>query len=224
MNGKKIVLILILVFIICGVFFLAINASSGKREEKVATQDTGKLNSNQNEVAIAEGINAQDSFVSNAVSSENAIANSNDTIKKDTKSATVSELKTGTKYSVSDNEKKSDIIVGDNYYDTTIADINTNFSEYEGKTIEIEGLYVENQGYTFVGRYSTSNLCPNCPAGYSYFEYEWHGDKDIELEDSESLIKVIGTLKAGNDGVDYYYIDCSSIEVMKEKGQDTINN
>lgn len=99
-----------------------------------------------------------------------------------------------------------------------------NFDQYEGKTIEIEGLYFENAPFTFVGRYSTSNMCPTCPTGYSYFEYEWHGDENFDLTDSENWIKVVGTLKKGFDDVEYYYIDAQSISLMNEKGVETVEN
>lgn len=67
-------------------------------------------------------------------------------------------------------------------------------------------------------------MCPNCPTGYSYFEYEWNGDKEIPAEVEESWIKVKGTLKRGNDGEEYYYIDVAEIEVMNQKGLETVSN
>lgn len=86
---------------------------------------------------------------------------------------------------------------------------------------------MDGSPYTFVGRYSTSNMCAYCPVGYSYIEYQWEGEK-IELKDQESWIKIIGTLEVGNDAdsdyQDYYYIKALNIEVMNEKGQDTVYN
>lgn len=143
---------------------------------------------------------------------------------KEIKKVTVTELSDGVKYSIIDEEINPEIIIGDNYYDTQLTDINLNFDKYEGKTIEIEGLYFYNDPYTFVGRYSTSNMCPNCPTGYAYFEYEWRGDKEILAEVEESWIKVKGTLKRGNDGEEYYYIDVVEIEVMKQKGKEIVSN
>ena len=67
-------------------------------------------------------------------------------------------------------------------------------------------------------------MCPTCPTGYSYFEYEWHGDENFDLTDSENWIKVVGTLKKGFDDVEYYYIDAQSISLMNEKGVETVEN
>ena len=124
-----------------------------------------------------------------------------------------------------ETEEQTDIIIGDNYFDTQMADINMNFSKYEGKTVEIEGMSLTNDPFTFVGRYSTSNICPDCPTGYSYFEYEWKGDKTPELQEEETWLKVRGTFKKGDDnGMEYYYIDVANMEVMNEKGLETVNN
>lgn len=136
-------------------------------------------------------------------------------------------LEDGTLYSITSEKVNSDVVIGDNYFDTQINDMIFNSETYKGKNIEIEGFYLESEPYSFVGRYSTSSLCPNCTAGYSYIEYQWDGDP-IELEMEKSWIKVVGTLEKGNDETsfnqDYYYIKAKTIEVMNEKGQETVNN
>ena len=138
------------------------------------------------------------------------------------------ELEDGTLYAIDGKQLKSDVVLGDNYFDTTINDIFLNPNSYYNKNIEIEGMYLTNAPYTFVGRYSTSNLCPYCPMGYSYFEYQLKGKIDADLTEEESWIKVIGKLKRGNDATsnyeDYYYISVDNFEIMNEKGQDTVNN
>lgn len=217
---KKVLLIIVLLAIVAGVAWVAINASTGKKEVK----------QNPSGAASVEKVAQGNTSVSNTVSNEevsNETSNEtteNVTVEKEVVAATETKLADGIKYSISNKEIKPEVVLKDNYYDTVIADMNLNFENYEGKTIQMDGLYFENGQYTFVGRYSTSNVCPACPAGYAYFEYEWHGDKEIELTDSESWIKVIGTLKKGNDGVEYYYIDADSIEVMNEKGVETVSN
>ena len=45
------------------------------------------------------------------------------------------------------------MVIGDNYFDTTINDIYYNADDYYNKNIQIEGMYFENSPYTFVGRY-----------------------------------------------------------------------
>jgi uncharacterized protein (UPF0333 family) len=138
------------------------------------------------------------------------------------------ELDDGILYSIDGKEYKSDIVIGENYYDTTINDIYLNPENYMNKNIEIEGMYLENLPWTFVGRYSTSNVCVYCPEGYSYMEYQLKGNIDREFTAKEDWIKVIGTLAKGNDETsdfqDYYYLEVLSIEVMNERGVDTVNN
>ena len=129
----------------------------------------------------------------------------------------------GKVFKITQDEFKVDIVLGDNYYATQIADIMLNYDSYVGKTIEIEGFSLDN-GYTFVGRYSENDICPDCPTGYAYVEYEWHGDEPLKLGNEETWIKVKGQLKVGNDGVEYYYIDAYSIEVMNEWGIATVVN
>ena len=193
-------------------------------------------------VVVVLGIVGLIVFFNNATENRDKVANTTTSIgnkttdnteaasaKKETVQATVTELDDGTLYQVGEPLQNIDMVIGDNLYDTQIADININFSQYSGKTIEIEGMYMQNMDYTFVGRFSTSNLCPTCPQGVSYFEYEWDGDQTPKLTDTVSWIKVKGTLASGRDFIEgefvpYYYIKANSIEVMNERGIDTVNN
>ena len=138
------------------------------------------------------------------------------------------ELDDGILYSIDGKQYQSDIVIGDNYYDTTINDMFLNPENYMEKNIEIEGMYLENLPWTFVGRYSTSNVCVYCPEGYSYFEYQLKGKIDREFTAKEDWIKVIGTLAKGNDETsdyqDYYYLEVLSLEIMNERGLETVTN
>ena len=138
------------------------------------------------------------------------------------------ELDDGILYSIDGKQYQSDIVIGDNYYDTTINDMFLNPGTYMDKKIEIEGMYLENLPWTFVGRYCTSNICMYCPEGYSYFEYQLKGNIDREFTAKDDWIKIIGTLAKGNDETsdyqDYYYIEVLSIEIMNERGLDTVTN
>lgn len=138
------------------------------------------------------------------------------------------ELEDGILYSIDGKEYQSDLVIGDNYYDTTINDMFLNPETYMEKNIEIEGMYLENLPWTFVGRYSTSNVCVYCPEGYSYFEYQLKGKIDREFTAKDDWIKIIGTLAKGNDETsdyqDYYYLEVLSIEIMNERGLDTVTN
>ena len=73
------------------------------------------------------------------------------------------ELDDGVLYTLTGEKEKADIVVGDKYFDTTITDMFMNYDKYKDKKIEIEGIYFINEIFTFVGRYSKSNLCPYCP-------------------------------------------------------------
>ena len=84
------------------------------------------------------------------------------------------QLDDGILYTLDENsDYKADIILKDKYFDTTIRDMNLNSSDYIDKIVEIEGLYFNNGYYSFVGRYTTSNLCPTCPPGYSFMEFHF---------------------------------------------------
>ncbi len=133
--------------------------------------------------------------------------------------------KQGAKSLVKENDYKVDIVVGDDYYATQLADMMVNFDKFEGKVVEIEGFALKNGPYTFEGRYSENAICPTCPAGYAYYEFEWHGDEKIDLGDELNWIKVTGKLTRGNDGQEYFYIDTYRIDVMEKWGDvSTVSN
>ena len=131
----------------------------------------------------------------------------------------------GAKTLMKETDYKVDIVVGDDYYATQLADMMVNFDQFEGKVVEIEGFALKNGPYTFVGRYSENAICPTCPAGYAYYEFEWHGDEEIDLGDELNWIKVTGKLTRGNDGQEYYYIDTYRLDVMDKWGEvSTVSN
>ncbi len=138
--------------------------------------------------------------------------------------ATITQLSDGIMYSIKD-DVKVDLVMKDNYFDTQINDFYNNFDNYKDKIIEIEGFYLNGLPYTFVGRYSTNNICQYCPAGYSYLEYEWHGDKIPEYVEEETWLKIRGKLSRAIDasGVEYTYIDAYQLEVMNEPGEKTVS-
>jgi len=119
------------------------------------------------------------------------------------------------------NAKKSDITVGDNYFATQINDWYANFTQYEGKTVEIEGYYILSAPYTFVGRFGPS--CPYCTGGYVSFEF-YTNDDLASLKSDTDWITVKGILRQGKDssGV-FYYIEAMSIK-KGVVGKDTVKN
>lgn len=119
-----------------------------------------------------------------------------------------------------------DIVVGDNLYVTQINDWYTNFADYAGKSVEIEGYYMDFGGYHFVGRNGPS--CPYCTGGYVNFEFQTDQDMSSYIS-VQTWIKVKGILregliKGGGNRKDqpFYYIEAISVEEMPEVGVDTV--
>ncbi|MBR3325096.1 MAG: hypothetical protein IKG14_03515 [Clostridia bacterium] len=181
---------------------------------------------------IGIGIFALNQNKENKTSENNSTNETNDNTKSENTVKNVEyqkiELDDGILYSVDGEKYNADMVIGDNYFDTTISDMYINPEDYYGSKIQIEGMYLTDGSYTSVGRYSTSSLCAFCPAGYSFIEYQLDGTIDKELEAEKDWIKIIGTLEKANDETsfyqDYFYIKALNIEIMNEKGNDTVNN
>ena len=197
MHKKKILWIVLLLIIITAIVVGIIIA----RPRNVSSLNTDTFNKNTNTASDENVVDISDLNIDTT-----SLLNPNVDYSKQYKKT---ELSDGILYSLDGTQAKSDIVIGTNFFDTTINDIYTNPESYANKNIEIEGLYLEDLPFTFVGRYSTSNMCPNCPTGYSYFEYALAGTIDTELKVEDSWIKIIGTLEKGNDETsnfeDYYY-------------------
>ena len=210
MNKKKIMWILLLIVFVIAIIAIAVLAKP---------RDT----SNDNSVAVKQ--------VNDSKESKN---NTSNIVKQNTsKEYKRSALNDGILYSESGEKLKADKIIGTEYFDTTINDMYLYPDNYVGKKIEIEGFYLVAEPYTFVGRYSTSSVCPYCTGGFSYIQYEFDGKIEETLKDQETWIKLIGTWEKGkmNYGTeenpyydDYYYLKVLNFEVMNEKGEDTVKN
>ena len=125
--------------------------------------------------------------------------------------------------------KKIDISVGDKLYMTQINDWYTNFPDYSGKSVVIEGYYmVFNGNYTFVGR--KGPVCPYCTGGYVNFEFK--SDEDMsKLVSERSWVRVTGILRAGTmypgsgqPGQTFYYIEAINVQELPKVGIATITN
>ena len=210
MNKKKIMWILLLIVFVIAIIAIAVLAKP---------RDT----SNDNSVAVKQ--------VNDSKESKN---NTSNVVKQNTsKEYKRSVLNDGILYSESGEKLKADKIIGTEYFDTTINDMYLYPDNYVGKKIEIEGFYLVAEPYTFVGRYSTSSVCPYCTGGFSYIQYEFDGKIEETLKDQETWIKLIGTWEKGkmNYGTeenpyydDYYYLKVLNFEIMNEKGEDTVKN
>ena len=125
------------------------------------------------------------------------------------------------------NLEKPDIVVGDKHYATQINDWYMNFQDYEGKTVSIDGYYMNFGGYTLVGRMGPS--CPYCTGGYVNFEFKT--DLDLsKLKSEESWIRVKGILRKGKYSISkdvsqlIYYIEGLEVEELPEVGGDTVTD
>ena len=125
------------------------------------------------------------------------------------------------------NLEKPDIVVGDKHYATQINDWYMNFQDYEGKTVSIDGYYMNFGGYTLVGRMGPS--CPYCTGGYVNFEFKT--DLDLsKLKSEESWIRVKGILRKGKYSISkdvsqlIYYIEALEVEELPEVGEDTVTD
>lgn len=123
------------------------------------------------------------------------------------------------------NLDKPDIVVGDKHYATQINDWYMNFQDYEGKTVSIDGYYMNFGGYTLVGRMGPS--CPYCTGGYVNFEFKT--DLDLsKLKSEESWIRVKGILRKGKYSISkdvsqlIYYIEALEVEELPVVGVDTV--
>ncbi len=159
-------------------------------------------------------------------------SNKNGSIKKTKtkKIKAVKPLKDYYSYNNEDDRKRYDLStievpVPDEFYMTQINDFFTNFQDYEGKTVSIEGYYMNFDGYKFVGRKGPT--CPYCTGGYVNFEFQT--DEDVsKLKHLSSWISVKGVLrkgeslfKGGKKSV-FYYIEALEIKPIKKPKIDTV--
>ena len=119
---------------------------------------------------------------------------------------------------------KVDITVGDNYYATQINDWYMNFKEYEGKTVQIEGYYIDEYSpYLLIGRHGP--VCPYCQGGYVSFEFLT--DEDLsKLKSGKDWISVTGILRMGVDrkqGI-FYYIEALKTTHLDKAGITTVTD
>ena len=207
MSKKKLLWIAVLIIAIIGIVAAIIVMNNINQSKKDATNDDGK-----------------NSAVANRTATENETQPTNTNGEY-----TKIELDDGTLYTNTGKKETADMVIGTNYFDTTITDMFYNPGNYQDKKIEIEGFYLTNRDgtpYTFVGRYSKNTLCPTCPSGYSVLEYQLDGKIAETFKEESTWLKVIGELEEGYDEFygEYYYLKVLNLEVMKEKGDMEVVN
>lgn len=147
-------------------------------------------------------------------------------------------------------KKGVDLVFKDKNYVSLINDCFINPKDYVGKTVEIEGFYIWDGLRTYVGR--KGPVCPYCTAGYVGIEYHGDEKSVINAPPEganttppdgvfvpekknpdpkydrfvigDTWIKVKGYVRQGNDPTAgaFTYIEAISVEVMSEKGTETV--
>jgi uncharacterized membrane protein YcgQ (UPF0703/DUF1980 family) len=106
-----------------------------------------------------------------------------------------------------------------------ISDVYNNAPDYLGKTIKLEGIFKEEQGYDksycFVLRYG-----PGC-CGYDGnvgFEVAWNNEQAQSYPADDSWVEAVGVLKSYEEDeyMQYLYLDLASLNVLNKRGTETV--
>jgi uncharacterized membrane protein YcgQ (UPF0703/DUF1980 family) len=103
-------------------------------------------------------------------------------------------------------------------------DVYLNAEDYLGKTIKLEGLFKQDDGYgktySFVIRYG-----PGCCGydGTAGFEVAWTNEKNRKYPAVDSWVEATGVLKTyQEDSMQYLYLDLASLNVLSKRGAETV--
>ncbi|MCL1958580.1 MAG: hypothetical protein FWF68_03160 [Spirochaetes bacterium] len=104
-------------------------------------------------------------------------------------------------------------------------DVYLNTEDYLGKTIKLEGLFKQDDAYDksyfFVIRYGPGCCGFDANAG---FEVAWINEKAKAYPAVDSWVEAVGTLKTyEEDDMQYLYLDLSSLNVLKKRGAEYVN-
>ena len=115
--------------------------------------------------------------------------------------------------------------IGEKMFISQVNDVYLNTEDYLGKTIKLEGIFKQEQGYEksycFVLRYGPG-CCGN--DGNVGFEVAWADEKAQSYPAIDSWVEATGVLKTyEEDGYDQYlYLDLSSLNVKNKRGAETV--
>jgi uncharacterized membrane protein YcgQ (UPF0703/DUF1980 family) len=103
-----------------------------------------------------------------------------------------------------------------------VNDVYLNTEDYLGKTIKLEGIFKQDQGYEklycFILRYGPG-CCGN--DGNVGFEVAWASEKPYPAVDS--WVEAIGELKTYEEyDYKYLYLDLVSLNVLRKRGLETV--
>jgi uncharacterized membrane protein YcgQ (UPF0703/DUF1980 family) len=129
----------------------------------------------------------------------------------------------GTKKTEISNEKI--IEIKEKMFVAQINDVYLNTEDYLGKTIKLEGIFKQDQGYEgdpycFVIRYGPG-CCGN--DGNVGFEVAWANEKEKPYPAVDSWVEAVGELKTyEEDDFQYLYLDLASLNVLNKRGSETV--
>ena len=101
-----------------------------------------------------------------------------------------------------------------------VNEIYINRQGYLGKTVKIEGIFVQSEyegnWYYFVGRNG-----PGCCGtdGFVGFEVSWNRNREYPAHDS--WVEATGIMKEDNQG-NYLYLDLVSLTVLEKRGREQV--
>jgi len=102
-----------------------------------------------------------------------------------------------------------------------VNDVYLNAEDYLGKTIKLEGIFKQEEGYCFVIRYGPG-CCGN--DGNAGFEVAWAKGKAKQYPDADSWVEAKGVLKTyGEEGfIQILYLDLISLTTLSRRGAETV--
>jgi uncharacterized membrane protein YcgQ (UPF0703/DUF1980 family) len=123
------------------------------------------------------------------------------------------------------NETPGMVEIKEKMFISQVNDVYLNAGDYMGKTIKLEGLFKQQEGYDktywFVIRYG-----PGCCGfdGNAGFEVAWANESARPYPAVDSWVEATGVLKTyAEEGYDQYlYLDLSSLNVLTERGAETV--
>lgn len=197
---KKAMVVVLSGFVLCGL----VGCSDSK---KVTTT----LNSQGSQKNSTESSNTE------------AIPEIDDSTMTDTEETVVSEIESSTEELKLDYENEIDIT--EKLYVSWINEIYTNFDNYKGKTVKIEGMYTAQQyadnGPTYYFVYRVGPGCCGNDGSMCGFEFTY-GDK---MPKDNDWICVEGILDSYEEnGVTYLTIKAKNVTVMDQRGAENVNN
>jgi len=126
-------------------------------------------------------------------------------------------------YAASSN--KGIIEIKEKMFLSQVNDVYLNAEDYLGKTIKLEGIFKQDDGYDksyfFVIRYG-----PGCCGydGTAGFEVAWTNEKANPYPAVDSWVEATGELKyyKEDENMQYLYLDLASLNVLNKRGAETV--